>query len=513
MVTIIIGRWRAEQLLHDLGQVAVYLATDGEREAVLHVARDPAGCLDCPSFIEGIEALRRIPEELPIARLLDGGATPSMRWTATEHFRGRPWARTFIAGKPIDALTMTLEALDIVKVLHAARGLGLLHGSFGPESIWMTDEGKTRLVNFGLAPLFRAPLAIDSRYRAPEHQRMPAVCDARTDVYGAGVTLFQLLTMRPPFECIEGAALWHCVQSLPICPDGEPIPACLRRIIQRATAKKPADRFPHVEDLRRAMIEALAELAADVPDALLEAESGERTATRTDPPDTTPSTLRSHDMAGAAAGGEPANDTAPVAAPAASNLPAATTPAVAGTLAASNLPAATTPPVAGPPAASSITGAAPSSSLLAPPAPPEPQPAPEPPPVLTGSRRPRARVSTWIAAALALAVAMVLARRTIEHDRPRILVHPPAPEPSPEHERPPAPAPIEAEPPPPEPIKAESPPPGPPPAPSRATRRRGPETHENPQEAQPSSSHSGSSKKFPWENDDPCAISWYRCGR
>lgn len=477
MVTL--GPWRGH-LLHEIGPLAVYHARDGEREAVIHLARDPTAALDAPSFVRGLEALRTIPEAWPIARLLDGDATASTRWTATEYFPGRTWARLFSSGKPFDPLIMALEALEIVRLLEEAHALDLVHGSFGPESVRLTDEGQLKLIDFGLATLFRASTASDPRYRAPEHHRIPSACDARTDVYGVGVTLFQLLTVRPPYGGIDAGALWPCILSQPLCPDTTPIPAPLRTLIQRATAKDPAKRFPHMRELRNALIEALAELAAEAPnDARLDIESGER-AVRTTDPDAAPPTVRSPRL----------EDTLTAEAVPRGRSPGATVPSA---------PPAAPPPTeataepAGPPAAGNLTES----------------PAPPPEPLASGSapRRPRVPASTWIAVALALVLATELARNLA------------APAPAPTLARTfaaparVAPAPLAAEPAPadsapPPPIPAASPPS------SRSGRRGSGATLEpSPVPPLPSALPSGTPQKFPWEIDDPCAISWYRCGR
>lgn len=491
MVTLTIGRYRAKRLLSDDGAMAAYLATDGQREVVLHVARDPDPGLDEKQFSRGLSALKQLPSSLPIARLLDGGAEPSMYWTATEYHGGPTWAKLYdVEATSPGPLTMTQQVIEIVSILEATHRIELIHGGFGPQSILMTGEGRLLLTDFGLTPLFRLPLPVDPRFRAPEHHARPMVVDARTDVHGVGVALFQLLTLRLPYRGSGAGALRQCVLSEPLCPDSARIPSCLRDIITRATAKSPSKRFAHMTELREALMEASHQLAvaalADID--LLDVESGERAVSKTDPSGTAPTspdTLRSVQLTGLLS---------PCPAPAAPGGPEPAAPIA-------TMPAAP-PGVAAQAHAPAPGGPTPAS----PPAERTPLDPDDVRPKEAAARHRALAPSSWIAIALGLVAVATLLFRT---SAPAVIViqasapSAPPPETAAPTPVPPAPAPLAMTPP----ITPSPPPPAP--VPNRGVAPP-PTSSRN---TAPASALSAEPKKFPWETADPCRISWFRCGQ
>jgi serine/threonine-protein kinase len=262
MVTVELGGYRARQVLARCGPVTVYLADHEGREVALWVAEGSGLGLNRESFLHHVGALRRLPPHLPIGRTLDGGATPSLFWVVTEHHRGVTWAALFRGEKASPGpLTMAELALEVAPPLEEAARSGLVHGGLGPAAVVMTPEDRLVVVNFGLAALFRCPIALEERYRAPEHVRPEMALDARTDVYGMGMILYQLLAVRPPYQDHAPGSLGRCVLSEPLDMTGVGIPPALQEIIHRATAKDPTERYPSVAALREALLDACTELA------------------------------------------------------------------------------------------------------------------------------------------------------------------------------------------------------------------------------------------------------------
>jgi len=176
----------------------------------------------------------------------------------------------YIPGRPLAELTAD-ERADMGRcarlVEQVAGGLaevhacGLLHRDIKPQNIILGDDGKPRLVDFGLA----VPVASEAlqevsgspRYMAPEQARGQGErVDARTDVYGLGAVLYYLVTGQPPHEGKTLVEILEQARAAPIVPPrriNRRVPRALERICLKAMAADPQSRFPSADVLRLAL--------------------------------------------------------------------------------------------------------------------------------------------------------------------------------------------------------------------------------------------------------------------
>jgi serine/threonine protein kinase len=149
------------------------------------------------------------------------------------------------------------------EALHYAHKQGILHRDVKPanllidehDAVWITDFGLAKLV--GQDDLTASGDVIGTlRYLAPEALR--GQTDARSDVYGLGLTLYELLTLHAPFGGLSPSELLrHVSQEQPARPRklDPSIPGDLETIVLKATAKEPSHRYPDAgalaDDLRR----------------------------------------------------------------------------------------------------------------------------------------------------------------------------------------------------------------------------------------------------------------------
>jgi TolB-like protein len=159
-------------------------------------------------------------------------------------------------------------AQGMLAALGALHDRGLVHRDLKPSNVFLTTHG-VKLLDFGLArPEVSGLLAVGAtltrsgaligtpRYMPPEQVNGESV-DARGDVFAAGAILFEMLAGRPAFGGASVVDVLHAtLHEQPPALSGSPAIAAIDRVIRRALAKRPTDRFPSA----KAMADELREL-------------------------------------------------------------------------------------------------------------------------------------------------------------------------------------------------------------------------------------------------------------
>ncbi len=147
--------------------------------------------------------------------------------------------------------------VQVAAALAHAHGEGVLHRDIKPSNLLLDVDGRVWVTDFGLAKLegsdgptrtrdvFGTP-----RYMAPE--RFEGWSDRRSDIYGLGMTLYELLTLRPAFDATTRPRLYEqIIHDPPVAPRkvDPKVPRDLETIVLKAIAKEPAERYPTAEAL------------------------------------------------------------------------------------------------------------------------------------------------------------------------------------------------------------------------------------------------------------------------
>ena len=162
------------------------------------------------------------------------------------------------------------QALVILSALEAVHRHGLLHRDLKPGNLFLTPHG-LKLIDFGLARWITPALAATAaqitqagtvmgtpQYLAPEGLHGHPV-DARADLFAVGVLLYEMLTGKPPFTGDSLAAVVHAVtHERPPALTGSAAIAAVDRVIHRAMAKRPDDRYPSADAMSQDLRNVLA---------------------------------------------------------------------------------------------------------------------------------------------------------------------------------------------------------------------------------------------------------------
>jgi serine/threonine protein kinase/predicted Zn-dependent protease len=146
--------------------------------------------------------------------------------------------------------------LQVAEALAYAHGQQVLHRDIKPANLLLDLQGTVWVTDFGLAREEGSDLTQTGelvgtlRYMAPE--RFRGATDARSDLYALGMTLYELLTLRPAFPETDQLQLYKQIQDQePVRPRRfDPrIPRDLETIVLKAIAKEPGRRYPSAEEL------------------------------------------------------------------------------------------------------------------------------------------------------------------------------------------------------------------------------------------------------------------------
>jgi TolB-like protein len=200
-------------------------------------------------------------------------------------------------GLPVERIVEIASAL--ADALTAAHEKGIVHRDLKPANVMLTDDGRVKVLDFGLAKDVRADKSSDvtqtfagqtamgvvmgtPTYMSPE-QVAGRVLDHRTDIFSLGVILYEMASGRRPFEGASSAELASAIlrdTPRPLSEFRADLPEELGMLIQRCLDKDPQDRFPSARDLRDALrgVTASAPLirtaTAPAPRPVVEGNSG-----------------------------------------------------------------------------------------------------------------------------------------------------------------------------------------------------------------------------------------------
>jgi serine/threonine protein kinase len=148
--------------------------------------------------------------------------------------------------------------VQITEGLRAAHQKGIIHRDIKSANIMLTEDHRIKVMDFGLATRAGQEEFADTKstfgtpaYMSPEQIREGAV-DHRTDIWGLGVIMYEMLSDQMPFQGVyEGALLYSIMndEPPPVSDLNSDVSEDLLKIVEKALAKNPENRFQHIDEL------------------------------------------------------------------------------------------------------------------------------------------------------------------------------------------------------------------------------------------------------------------------
>jgi len=259
------NRYEILQLLGEGGMGAVYRALDRELD------RQVALKLIKPELASNPAILARFKQELllsrqvthrNVVRIYDLGDADGVKFITMEFVNGRD-LRAVMREKeklsPEEAIEMMRQ---VCQALDAAHSVGVIHRDLKPQNIMREEGGRILVMDFGLARTMdgdsmtqTGALVGTMEYMSPE-QALGKELDQRSDIFTAGLILYELLTGKMPFNADSAvASLIKRIQerATPVSAHDETIPGALNSIVSKCLEPDPALRYQSAREMLRDM--------------------------------------------------------------------------------------------------------------------------------------------------------------------------------------------------------------------------------------------------------------------
>jgi eukaryotic-like serine/threonine-protein kinase len=283
--TVLSGRYRLEAKLGSGGMSTVYLARDETLDrpvAVKVMHREMSEQEDqLQRFRQEARAVAKLTHP-NVVSVIDAGEDGGYPYIVFEYVKGETLKQRINRVGALDPQEAIAYAIEVARGLGVAHARNMVHRDIKPQNVLIDEEGRAKLTDFGISrQLEQDGVTATGRvlgttdYVAPE-QAMGKDVDPRSDVYSLGVVLYEMLVGQVPFHADSqvGVAMKHVNEELPDVQRRRPeVSAAVALVVERATAKSPAERYQSVGE----MIDDL-ETALEVEAARAGSTTGEATS-------------------------------------------------------------------------------------------------------------------------------------------------------------------------------------------------------------------------------------------
>ncbi|MEU4224617.1 Stk1 family PASTA domain-containing Ser/Thr kinase [Nonomuraea sp. NPDC026600] len=284
------GRYRIESRIARGGMATVYLALDVRLDRTVALKVMHRSLAEDPAFVRRFIGEAKSVASLShpnVVHVFDQGTDTDAVYLSMEYVPGKTLRDTLRDRGRLPAREALEIMIPVLAALGAAHQAGMVHRDVKPENVLLTDDGRGKVVDFGLARAIEATNQTRTGvmigtigYMSPE-QVMTGGADVRSDVYAAGIMLFELVTGQQPYdgETPMSVAYRHVHDTVPAPSSVVPeVPPLIDTLVRHATARAPDDR------------------PADATAMLVAAVDAHRMLPRTTTPPTHTRTSQAHSM-------------------------------------------------------------------------------------------------------------------------------------------------------------------------------------------------------------------------
>jgi serine/threonine-protein kinase len=274
-----VGRYELKHQLGSGGWGTVYAALDPllSRQVAVKMLRVAELDADERSGLESqLLAEARAAAGLAHANIVtvyDAGLASEGVYIAMERLQGKDVRHLLADGWRPDVVQAARIAKRLADALAYAHGKGVVHCDIKPANVFMVGRTQPKVLDFGIARVTRRakadavdidtgilgaarPSEIGSPYYVSPEHLLGHELDARADVYGVGIVLYEMLVGRRPFDGADLDAIRSSVLESDVPPVDQlnrKVDRALAQIVSRAMARKPGDRFRSARQLSRAL--------------------------------------------------------------------------------------------------------------------------------------------------------------------------------------------------------------------------------------------------------------------
>lgn len=255
------GRYEILKRIGSGGMADVYMAIDQKlnRKVAVKVLK--------PEYVDDEKFLKKFQTEAQaiaslthpnIVNIYDVGLEEGVNYIVME-LAGGITLKEYIKRKGRLSPQETVDiSLQIASALSHAHNHHIIHRDIKPQNILISDDGMIKVTDFGIAKAANAntvtstATAIGSVHYISPEQAKGRFCDEKSDIYSLGITMYEMVTGRVPFDHENGVtiALMHLQNEItPPSEITEGIPDSLEKIILKCVMKKPEERYQTADEL------------------------------------------------------------------------------------------------------------------------------------------------------------------------------------------------------------------------------------------------------------------------
>jgi serine/threonine protein kinase/basic membrane lipoprotein Med (substrate-binding protein (PBP1-ABC) superfamily) len=276
-----LGSYQIISALGEGGMAAVYKAYQPAMERYVALKILPRHFASDPQFIARFQQEAKILAKLQHPHILpvhDFGEAEGYTYIVM------PYVETgtltdVLQGQPLSLSQIRSIISQVGAALDYAHARGLIHRDVKPSNILIDESGNCLLTDFGLAKMVEGSAALTTSgaimgtpaYMSPE-QGLGQKLDGRSDIYSLGVILYEMASGRTPYsaETPMAVVIKHISDPLPSPRTVNPaLPEAVERVILKALAKQPQDRYATAGEFVRALQAAIPDTAS-LPEAALD---------------------------------------------------------------------------------------------------------------------------------------------------------------------------------------------------------------------------------------------------